>query len=101
MSTWAWIVAASLVCLATKLLGYLLPERWVGRPRVQQVTDDATIGLLAGLVAITTLGRGQGIVLDARLAAAAVAIVALRLKAPFLLVIVLGALAAALTRLVV
>ena len=55
--------------------------------------------LPAGLVAVQTVGGPDGtLVLDARLAGLAVAAVALLLRAPFLLVIVLAAATAGLLR---
>ena len=57
-----------------------------------------TVALLAALTVMNTVASGTALVLDARLAALAVAAVALWLRAPFLLVVVLGALASALLR---
>jgi hypothetical protein len=54
-----------------------------------------TIGLLASLTVVNALASGQGLVLDARLGALAAAAVALWLRAPFLVVVLTGAAAAA------
>lgn len=98
--TWAWVALASVLAYLTKLVGHLLPTRWLERPRVAAVFAAMTIGLLSSLVLLNTVGEGRTIVLDARLAAFLVAAVALWRRAPFLLVVVLGALAAAAVRLV-
>ena len=63
-----------------------------------RVTALVTVGLLAALVVSNTLADGQKLVVDARVGALAVAIVALLLRAPFLLVVIAGAATAALLR---
>ena len=99
MSTWAWVVAAGVVAFATKFLGYLLPARWLEHPRVARVSNAVTIGLLSSLVLMNTLADGSGLRVDARVAALAAGVVALLLRAPFIVVVVVGAVAAALVRL--
>lgn len=99
MSAWAWILGAAAVAYLTKLAGYLLPDAWLDRPWVQPVTGGVTVGLLASLVVVNGFVSGTTLVLDARAAAAAAAAVALWFRAPFLLVVVLGAVVAALARL--
>lgn len=95
---WGWILGACAVAFATKLAGYAVPARWLQNPRMTQVAACMTVALLAALTVMNTFAAGTALVLDARLAALAVAAVALWLRAPFLLVVVLGALAAALVR---
>lgn len=95
---WIWLLLASAVTYGTKLLGYGVPAHWLRHPRMARVAGALTIALLAALTAMNTLVSGQRLVLDARSAAMAVAIIALALRAPFLLVVVLGAAASALVR---
>jgi hypothetical protein len=59
-----------------------------------------TIGLLASLTVVNTVASGQALAADARLGALAAAAIALAFRAPFLLVVVVGAAAAGLLRLV-
>lgn len=99
MSLWGWIIAASLVAFATKFIGYLLPRAWLESEGFARVSSAMTIGLLAALVANNTFASGQGLALDSRVLALLAAAVALRLRAPFLLVVIIGAAAAALGRL--
>ena len=54
--------------------------------------------MLSALVAVQTFGSGQSLVIDARLAGVAVAVVALVLRAPFLAVVLAAAITAALLR---
>ncbi len=98
MGTWTWLLLASAVAFATKFSGYLLPPRWLAGPRMARMAGVLTVGLLAALVAVNTAADGMRVVLDARAGALLVAVLALWLRAPFLLVVVLGAVAAALLR---
>jgi len=96
--TWDWLLLACLLAFATKLSGYLLPAKWLEGPRMLRIASAMTIGLLASLVTVNTLASGGGIIFDARLGSLVVALLALLLRAPFLLVVVLGAGTAALLR---
>ena len=95
MTLWFWIVVACVAGFLTKLLGYLVPRNWLTNPRVARVAGTLTIGLLASLTVANAVASGQALVLDARLGALAAAAVALWLKAPFLVVVIVGAAAAA------
>lgn len=95
---WLAVVVGSLVALATKLVGHLVPEHWLAEPRVARTASLVTVALLAALVAIQTFAAGDSLTIDARLPALAVAALALALRAPFLLVIVLAAGTAAFVR---
>lgn len=95
MTLWGWIVVACVAAYVTKLLGHLVPAAWLEDPRVARIAGTLTIGLLASLTVTNTVSSGQELVLDARLGALAAAAVALWLRAPFLVVVVVGALAAA------
>lgn len=99
MTLWFWILVACALAFLTKLAGYLVPAQWMDNPRMSRVAGTLTIGLLASLTAVNTFAAGQQLVLDARIVALAAAAVALFLRAPFLLVVLAGALAAALARL--
>jgi len=96
--TWDWLLLACLLAFLTKLSGYLLPARWLEGPRMLQLASAMTIGLLASLVTVNTLASASTISLDARLGSLIIALVALLLRAPFLLVVILGAATAALLR---
>lgn len=99
MNWWVWIIAASLIAFATKLAGYLVPRSMLESDGFQRVSKAMTIGLLAALVATNTFAVGQGLALDARVLALVAAGIALWLRAPFLLVVVVGAAVAAIGRL--
>lgn len=94
---WTVVLAACATCFALKLVGHLVPPTWLDRPRPARVSALVTVALLAALVAVQSTSQGRDVVVDARLPALAVAAVALWLRAPFLLVVVLaGAVAAGL-----
>jgi hypothetical protein len=94
-TSWTAVLLACGLCFVTKLLGYLVPPAWLERPRVLRVTALLTVALLAALLAVQTFASGRAVVLDARAAALAVAALALWLRAPFIVVVALAAVAAA------
>ena len=98
MTLWTAIVLACAATYLTKLAGYAVPARWLQNPRMARVAGAITVALLAALTVMNTFAAGTGLVLDARLAALAVAALALWARLAFLLVVVLGAAAAALVR---
>jgi len=99
MSLWFWILLAVAAAYVIKLSGYLLPRKLLDRPVVIRLAMGLTVGLLASLTILNTVGKGQAIVLDSRLLALGAAAIALWLKAPYLVVVIVGAIAAALGRL--
>jgi hypothetical protein len=99
MNLWLWILLAVAAAYVIKLSGYLLPRRLLDRPVVIRLATGLTVGLLASLTILNTVGKGQAIVLDSRLLALGAAAIALWLKAPYLVVVLVGAIAAALGRL--
>jgi branched-subunit amino acid transport protein len=96
---WAGVLVACASCYALKLAGLSLPARVLQDRRVQQTVPLVPIALLAALVATQTFSTGQHLVLDVRAGALAVAIVAVLLRAPFLVVVASAAATAALLRL--
>jgi len=67
---------------------------------VTELLEMVAPAILAALVITETFGSGRSLVLDARLAGVAAGIVAVVVRAPIWLVVVVGALATALVRLV-
>lgn len=99
MVMWAGLLVASAACYGLKLAGLSLPQRWLQDARLQRIVPLLPVALLAALVATQTFATGTHLVLDVRAAALAVAVVAVLLRAPFLVVVVAGAATAALLRL--
>ncbi|WDZ84106.1 AzlD domain-containing protein [Micromonospora cathayae] len=96
---WTAILLGALGVYLLKLVGLLVPRSVLEQPRVEEVAALLPVALLAALVAVQTFGAGHQLVLDARAAGVAVAALAVLLRAPFLLVVALGAGTAALLRL--
>jgi uncharacterized membrane protein len=92
------VLSGAAVCYAIKLLGHRVPEHWLAQPRVARIAGLVTVALLAALVAVNTVTDGARVVVDARVAAIAVAAVALALRAPFIVVVALAAVVAAVLR---
>ena len=92
---WATVLAASLGCYLLKLAGLSVPAAWVEQPWVARIVDFVPAALLAALVAVQALTTEQEIVVDGRLVGLAVAALALALRAPFIVVLVLAGAAGA------
>lgn len=98
MTLWIAIALACAASFLTKWAGYAVPARWLNNARMTRVAATITVALLSALTVMNTFAAGTALVLDARLAALATAALALWLRLPFLLVVVLGAGAAAMVR---
>jgi uncharacterized membrane protein len=96
--TWLAILLTAVGCYTLKLTGLLVPARILEQPRVQRVADRLPVALLMALVAIGTFADGRHLVLDARAAGLAAAVVALVLRAPFLVVVFVAAAVTAVVR---
>ncbi|HVC78052.1 MAG TPA: AzlD domain-containing protein [Candidatus Micrarchaeaceae archaeon] len=97
---WAGVLVASGACYALKLAGLSLPARWLQGAGIQRTVPLLPVALLAALIATQTFSSGKHLVLDVRAAALGVALIAVLLRAPFIVVIVAAAGTAALLRLV-
>lgn len=97
--TWTVLLLACAGCYLLKLAGMAVPARLLDHPVVERVADRIPVALLAALVAVQVFAQGTALVVDARLAALGFAVVALLLRAPFLVVVFGAALVAALLRL--
>ncbi|MDO5691862.1 MAG: AzlD domain-containing protein [Pseudomonadota bacterium] len=95
MSLWTAVIAAGLLSWLTKFAGYLVPQRWLSGPLVARIVAYLPVALLAALVAVQTFDVGGRVALDPRAAGLLAAVLALALRAPFLLVIVVAAATAA------
>jgi branched-subunit amino acid transport protein len=96
---WAGVLVACAACYGLKLAGLSLPARLLEDARVQRTIPLVPVALLAALIATNTFSTGNHLVLDVRAAAIGVAVVAVLLRAPFLVVVVSAAATAALLRL--
>jgi branched-subunit amino acid transport protein len=96
----AWI-AVLVVGAVTMLIKAVGPVGVADRelpPRVDRLLERVAPAILAALVVVETFASGRHLVLDARLAGAAAGVVLVVARAPFWLVVLCGALAAAVVR---
>ena len=96
---WTAILVTGIGCYLLKLAGLSVPPAVLEHPVVERVADLLPVALLAALVAVQVFASGAEVALDARLVGLAAAVVALLFRAPFIVVVVVAALAAALVRL--
>ncbi|MGI5341229.1 AzlD domain-containing protein [Streptomyces sp. CA-181903] len=96
---WTAIILGTASVYLLKLAGLCVPASLLEKRQVQTVSALLPVALLAALVAVQTFTTGHRLVLDARALGFGVALVAALLRAPFLLVVALGAASAALARL--
>jgi hypothetical protein len=90
-AVWIVVVVTGFGTLALKAAG---PVLLGGRPFPDRLSGVVTLvgpALLAALVAIGTFAQGQRLVVDARVLGVAAAAVAIRLRAPVLLVVIIAA----------
>ena len=99
-AVWLVVLIGAAGCFALKLIGLSVPDRVLARPVLRRISALLPVALLAALVGVQTFGTGHQLHVDARLAALAVAVVALLLRAPFIVVVLLAAATAAILRLV-
>ena len=92
---WTALLLGCAGCYLLKLAGLSLPARFLSHPTVERVADLIPVALLAALVAVQVWSDGPRLVLDARTAGLGFAVVALLLRAPFLVVVIGAAVTAA------
>ena len=92
---WIAVIGASVTAFLNKYIGHSVPERWLNKPRFMRVNTLVPIVLLSALVAVQTFGNKKELVIDQRLAGVAVALVLLKFKASFPIVVVGAAITSA------
>lgn len=95
------LIALALLAVGSFVLKAAGPVAAGGRqlpPRVRLAAELLPAAMLAALVATQTLGDGTRLVVDARIAGVGVAAIAVALRAPFPLVVLLGAAVTGLVR---
>ena len=97
--TWVAIAVTGVGCYLLKLAGLSVPPKVLERPLVERIADLLPVALLSALIGVQVLGSGPHLVIDARLVGLGAAVVALLLRAPFIVVVLVAALSAALVRL--
>jgi branched-subunit amino acid transport protein len=93
---WIGVIGASIALFALRYSGYLVPEKYLTNPRMLRINTLIPIALLSALVGVQTLTEKGKWVIDQRVAGVLVALIALRLKAPYFVVVISAALTSAL-----
>ncbi len=100
---WLAVIGCGIGCYLLKLAGMSVPEQALAHPVLRRTADLLPVVLLAALVAVQVFVAqgpdGPGLGIDARLAGLGAAFVALLLRLPFIVVVFVAALTAALIRL--
>ena len=94
-ATWIVVAVVGMVTIAIKALGPMLLGGKPLPPRVTVVVALLAPALLAALVAVNTLGGDRELEVDARLPGVLAAAVAIKLRAPVLIVVIVAALVTA------
>jgi len=96
---WVAIFLTAAGCYLLKLGGLSVPGAVLERPVVQRIADLLPVALLTALLGVQVFASGSHLVVDARLVGLGAAVVALLLRAPFIVVVFSAALTAAVVRL--
>lgn len=99
--SWVWVLVCATGLLVQKVAGAFVPRRVVSGARTRAVLGLLPVAMFAALTLTQSVGGTDGVVLDARLVGVGAAVVALLLRAPFLVVVVSAAASTALVRLLV
>jgi branched-subunit amino acid transport protein len=94
-STWIVVAVVGVITVAIKALGPMLLGGKPMPPRVTRIVALLAPALLAALVAVNTLGGDRALQVDARLPGVLTAALAIKLKAPVLVVVIVAALVTA------
>ncbi len=92
---WIAVIGASITAFLNKYVGHSVPERWLNKPRIIKINALVPIVLLSALVAVQTFATKKELVIDQRAAGVAVALIALRFKASFSVVVLSAAITSA------
>jgi uncharacterized membrane protein len=93
---WTVLIASAAV-YSWKLLGYLIPDRFING-WFRAFAARVTVALLVALVAVQTFASEGSLALDARVPALGVATVLFALRVPYIVVVIAAAATAALLR---
>ncbi|GAA1817209.1 AzlD domain-containing protein [Planosporangium flavigriseum] len=96
---WAAVLAGSIGCYLLKLAGLSVPPKVLENKAVQRIAAALPVALLSALIVIQTFTTKHALVVDARAAGLAAALIAVLLRAPFLVIVGVAAATAAVIRL--
>ena len=88
------VIIASLAVFSWKILGYLIPQKWI-TDGIRAFSERVTVVLMTALVAVQTLVTGNQVEFDARVPALGVAAILFALRVPYIFVVIVAAATAA------
>lgn len=97
---WVAVIVAGVGCYALKLAGLSVPRSVLERPVVERIADLIPVALLSALIAVQVFTTEHHLTVDARALGLGAAVIALVLRAPFIVVVVVAAATSAIARLV-
>jgi branched-subunit amino acid transport protein len=98
--TWTIVIGTVVGCYLLKLAGFLVPARVLEHGRTRRLVELVPVALLAALVVVEAVANGRHYDVDwPRLAGFGAGAIAVWLRAPFLVIVIVAALTAALLRL--
>lgn len=96
--SWSGIIAISAVAYLTKLLGIVIPRKWLEQPYIANVAILLPTSLLAALTAVQVFAIESSLTIDARAIGLLIGVIAYKIRAPFIVIVVSAALSAAFAR---
>lgn len=93
---WMATIGTSVIAYLIKFSGTLIPSQVLESPGVRRINGLLPIAMLSALVAVQTFADKKELLIDHRAAGVFVAAIALKLKAPFPVVVGIAALVSAL-----
>ncbi len=84
------VILASIAVFSWKMLGYLIPQRWI-TAGIRQFSERVTVVLMTALVGVQTFVSANQIEFDARVPALGVAAILFALRAPYIVVVIAAA----------
>lgn len=99
MTEFFWpVVIASLIAFILKFAGFLVPKAILEHDLFKKIIPFLPVGMLSGLIAVQVLAVKQTIVFDGRIAGIVAGIIALMIRAPFIVVVIVAAAVTAIGR---
>lgn len=95
---WLAVIGSCFIAYSLKASGYIVPQRFLDKPLVRAAAALFPVALLSALLGLQTFMTKTHFSADARIPALAAAAIALRLRWPFLAVVVTAAAVAAAIR---
>lgn len=92
---WIATLGTSAIAFALKFLGHSVPEKYLSNPRALRINALIPIALLSALVGVQTITEKGRFLVDQRIAGLIVAAIALKLKAPYFVVVISAAVTSA------